>query len=1076
MLKIDGLFLKFLKGHNPALYAQVIQGRSENRADFSSDILLDLAPHVQDFVGELFCVEEPLSDLKVQCDNFCPLEEAKRVFVRRRAAKAYSLEEVDHFEGGALRSILEEELGPHFTETTFAKSVLVWLKSPKDFEDRLDTALRYAAWVLHAPQAKKIRQDSVLFSLPQSMDFENLAPPPDLSDLKKRDGFGLTDPGPSFKFALDQAHYCLFCHERDKDDCRKGSKNRAGEIEKNPLGESLEGCPLDQKISEMNLAFSRGHVLGSLAIAMIDNPLLAATGHRICQDCSRSCIFQKQEAVDIPALETQILKSILNLPWGVEIYALLTRWNPLKPQNFLPQEDSGYKVLVVGLGPAGFGVSHYLTHLGHTVVGIDGLKIEPLPEECLQPVYNWEDLRESLDQRTPAGFGGVAEYGITVRWDKNYLKLIRLILERRHLFQSFGGVRLGSQITLEQALDRGFDHIALCVGAGLPTTVPLKNNLIPGVRQASDFLMALQLMGGARDLSPLNLQIRLPIAVIGGGLTAVDSATEALSYYAVQVERFVERYEILAQGEDEKSWRNQQGWSEETNVIVDEFLDHGRALGNLRQQQGKEYDPLPLLQKWGGATLVYRRAKSEAPSYRLNHKELVAALREGVQFLEHKTPVDIIKDRFGAAQSLSVQTPEGAVEDISAKTILVAAGTHPNTFIMKEEPQAFHKANPGLELFPILSPESPLIDSPSQRISCFGDVHPSFSGSVVKALASAKKGVPEVDRVLRSKPASPLSTEIFFDQCREGLSAHVLSLKPLTPKTTEIIVKAPWAAENFRPGQFFRFQNYETNSDIPPLEGIALSGVHVDTQKGHISLIVLNAGSSTQLCSGLKVGEPVVLMGPTGTPSEIPENKTVLLVGSGLGNVVLLPVLKSMKEKGCRIVYLAAYRDSTDIFKKEDLEIADHILWTFEAGIAPNHRSCDAAFQGNAVEALKAYQQGDFQKVIPLSAPSIEHLFVVGSPRLAGEIQKMSQANFLPNTKGSETVASHFPLQCMMKEICAQCLQKHVDPETGQESLVFSCAQQDQCLQTIDLDFLQGRLRQNQALERLNQLFFSLNS
>ena len=90
-----------------------------------------------------------------------------------------------------------------------------------------------------------------------------------------------------------------------------------------------------------------------------------------------------------------------------------------------------------------------------------------------------------------AGFGGVAEYGITVRWDKNFLKIIRLLLERRAQFAMYGGVRFGGTLTIDSAFDLGFDHIALCAGAGRPTVIPMKNGLAPGVRQASDFLMAL---------------------------------------------------------------------------------------------------------------------------------------------------------------------------------------------------------------------------------------------------------------------------------------------------------------------------------------------------------------------------------------------------------------------------------------------------------------------------------------------------------------------------------------------------------------------------------------------------------
>jgi hypothetical protein len=65
------------------------------------------------------------------------------------------------------------------------------------------------------------------------------------------------------------------------------------------------------------------------------------------------------------------------------------------------------------------------------------------------PVRDVSELFEPLDARVMAGFGGVAEYGITVRWDKNFLKLMRLLLERRAEFAMFGGVRFGGTVTPE---------------------------------------------------------------------------------------------------------------------------------------------------------------------------------------------------------------------------------------------------------------------------------------------------------------------------------------------------------------------------------------------------------------------------------------------------------------------------------------------------------------------------------------------------------------------------------------------------------------------------------------------------
>ena len=166
-------------------------------------------------------------------------------------------------------------------------------------------------------------------------------------------------------------------------------------------------------------------------------------------------------------------------------------------------------MLVVGLGPAGFTLAHHLMNDGHTVAAVDGLKIEPLPSDIsgvdalgnrvpFRPIHDVNELYESLDNRVMAGFGGVAEYGITVRWNKNFLKLIRLLLERRSQFAMFGGVRFGGTLTIESAFELGFDHIALCAGAGRPTVIPMKNGLARGVRQASDFLMALQFTGAAK--------------------------------------------------------------------------------------------------------------------------------------------------------------------------------------------------------------------------------------------------------------------------------------------------------------------------------------------------------------------------------------------------------------------------------------------------------------------------------------------------------------------------------------------------------------------------------------------------
>ena len=124
----------------------------------------------------------------------------------------------------------------------------------------------------------------------------------------------------------------------------------------------------------------------------------------------------------------------------------------------------------------------------------------------------------------------------------------------------------------------------------------MPNGLARGVRQASDFLMALQLTGAAKLSSVANLQIRLPVVVIGGGLTAIDTATESLAYYVRQVEKFALRYRTLVAERGEAAVR--AAWSEEEAVIADEFLAHADAIRAERDAAAAEGRPPGSRNSW----------------------------------------------------------------------------------------------------------------------------------------------------------------------------------------------------------------------------------------------------------------------------------------------------------------------------------------------------------------------------------------------------------------------------------------------------------------------------------------------
>ncbi|MBL8835292.1 MAG: FAD-dependent oxidoreductase, partial [Alphaproteobacteria bacterium] len=855
---------------------------------------------------------------------------------------------------------------------------------------------------------------------------------------------------------------------------------------------------------EMHTLKVQGMALGAFATIIVDNPMVAGTGHRICNDCMKACIYQKQEPVDIPQAETRILKDVLALPWGFEIYSLLTRWNPLDIRRPLPKKASGRTVLVVGLGPAGFTLSHHLMNDGHNVVGIDGLKIEPLAETVsgvaldgtrrdFAPIRDVAALMENLDERVLGGFGGVAEYGITVRWDKNFLKIIRLLLERRREFAMFGGVRFGGTITIDDAFAMGFDHIALCAGAGRPTYIDMKNGLARGVRMASDFLMALQLTGAAKKSSIANLQIRMPVVVIGGGLTAVDTATESLAYYARQVEKFLGRYEALAAERGEAALRAR--WSEEDRAIAEEFIAHARAIRAERAAaaaEGRAAEVSKLLESWGGATIAYRRRLVDAPSYTLNHEEVQKALEEGVRFAEGMTPVAVEVDAYGHAAGLRVSYDvEGAKREsvLPARSILVAAGTQPNTVLAREDGSVLLDG----KYFAAIdedgnrvSPERAISKPKEARVlmsrrpdgramSFFGDLHPSFFGNVVKAFGSAKQGYPVVSRALARAPAARIAPAALVQRLNRDLRATVHRVDRLTPTIIEVVVKAPQAARNFSPGQFYRLQNFETlarrvDGTVLAMEGLALTGAWVDREQGLISLITLEMGGSSDLCAMLQPGEPVIVMGPTGTPTETPAGETAILVGGGLGNAVLFSIGAALRAAGSKVVYFAGYKKMQDRYKVAEIEAAaDLIVWCCDEGpgFAPG-RPQDKSFVGNIVEAMRAYAEGRLGPA-PIALSAGDRLIAIGSDRMMAAVGRARHEILKPHLKPSHCAVGSInsPMQCMMKEICAQCLQLHRDPATGKETIVFSCFNQDQELDRVDFQVLNQRLGQNALSEKL---------
>lgn len=1115
LLKLHEKFEEYLAHKDEEAFKQYCALKQDYQS-FSkleeSNILIDLAPILEEFIAKLFLIENQNHDLQKQHHIKSVIYKVRRNFVQRNIVKKFngqnSLKDIINYakdneievplyldidiEAPQAMDLIMQDLVLDFENIADLELKLAQKIDAADPEE-LDLLTLYCAIAAFSDYGKLLHKDGALFVIPQKTDPQNLVSKNPFN-TKKRDGFNLTDNGYSQNRVLGEANYCIFCHKQGKDSCRTGLKEKdQDKFKYDALNVELHGCPLDEKISEMNLLKSGGLSIAALSVAIIDNPMIAGTGHRICNDCMKSCIFQKQDPVDIPQIETQTFKDVLSLPYGFEIYSLFTRWNPLNIQNPLPKEATNKKVLIAGLGPAGYSLAHYLLNEGHDIVAIDGLKIEPLDPQIsgidisgnrhqFRPIKDISEIYEPLSKRAIQGFGGVAEYGITVRWDKNYLKVIRLLLERRQNFRMFGGIRFGSSITDKIAFEQyGFDHVALCIGAGRPNIIEFKNNFAKGVRMASDFLMALQLTGAFKKELFTNLQVRMPIAVIGAGLTAIDTACEAGAYYLVQIEKFAHKYQKLVENLGQEVVL--ASFNEEEKQIAQEFLNHAHEA----QSSNNKND---LLAKWGGVKVIYRKNIQSSPAYRYNHQEINKGFDENIEFIENQSPVEAVLDDFGHIQALKTKNNEGQESIFDCKSLMVAAGTYPNLSPIFEDgldlerqgryfaqidenaQQLSNGNSPQPDSFSILTK----IDQETQKsVSFFGDLHPNFEGNVVKAMASAKLGYSKVNDLLQKVENSENAG--FLDKINEEFVVKIEKINPFSQYSTEIFIKAPLLANQTRLGQIFRLQNYHNLAPIiqgqtMAMEGVTVTALEVDKKHGIIRGIVMDFGGSTSLIKNFKDGDPAIFMGPSGKATELAKDETVILVGGGRGNMPLTAIAKAYKENGCKIIFFAGYSKNEYVVRQEEIEkYSDVAVFAIENEM-PNltlNRPQDLQFKGLVTQAITDYalreQTIDFRE--------IDRIFVIGNERMSYEVTRIRNEELqdVLNPKHIAITSLNAPMQCMLKGVCSQCLQKRFNEEKGAWEYFYACSDQDQKSDALDFDHLKSRCGQNSLSEKMSRMW-----
>ncbi len=292
-------------------------------------------------------------------------------------------------------------------------------------------------------------------------------PMPSQDPLVRAKNFTEVATGYTAEMAIDEAKRCLQCKNEP---CR-------------------QGCPVEVYIPQFIQLVAEGDFAGAIGKIKEKNALPAVCG-RVCpqeNQCEKYCTLgRKFESVAIGRIER--FCADWELKQGVTI-----------PEVAAP---TGFKVAVVGSGPAGLTCAADLAKRGHQVTVFEALHVA----------------------------GGVLMYGIpefrlpkaVVQAEVENLKKLGVTIEVNSVVGKFS--------TVDQLMEEdGFDAVFIGTGAGLPYFMQIPGENLCGVYSANEFLTRSNLMK-AYQFPEWDTPIKLgkKVAVLGGGNVAMDAARTAL--------------------------------------------------------------------------------------------------------------------------------------------------------------------------------------------------------------------------------------------------------------------------------------------------------------------------------------------------------------------------------------------------------------------------------------------------------------------------------------------------------------------------------------------------------------------
>jgi glutamate synthase (NADPH/NADH) small chain len=252
----------------------------------------------------------------------------------------------------------------------------------------------------------------------------------------------------------------------------------------------VAACPTGIDIPLFIRQISTGNALAA-ARTILDANIMGGMCARVCPTetlCEQACVREAAEGAPVRIGLLQRHATDAMLASG--------------RQPYRQGAPTGRRVAVIGAGPAGLACAHKLATLGHAVT-----------------------LFEARDK--PAGLN---EYGIAAyKTPGNFAaREAAFILDVGGITLKTG-VALGHDITLA-ALQADHDAVFLGIGLGAVNALGLEAETLAGVEDAVAFIARLR-----QAAHPGEVAIGRRVVIIGGGMTAIDMATQAKRIGAEEV-------------------------------------------------------------------------------------------------------------------------------------------------------------------------------------------------------------------------------------------------------------------------------------------------------------------------------------------------------------------------------------------------------------------------------------------------------------------------------------------------------------------------------------------------------------